>query len=200
MTVLQIKELTNKRVLIECESFAFVLYKGELSSYGIKEGNPIKEECLNEILKEVLPKRACLRAMNLLKVKPYTEKELRKKLADGYYPKEIEDYAVSYVKSFGYINDYDFASLYIDTYKNRKSKKQMEYELYKKGISKEDLVRAFEDLSDEYEDESEAIVSFLKKKGFYSREFSYEEKYKLMASLCRKGFSPDMVAKVINLT
>ena len=39
MTVTAIREIAKSRVLVSVdETFAFVLYKGELRSYGLKEG------------------------------------------------------------------------------------------------------------------------------------------------------------------
>ena len=68
MTVTDIKEVTKSRVKIEIDrESSFVLYKGELRIYGIREGQDLTEENYNLIMKEVLPKRAKLRAMNLLK-------------------------------------------------------------------------------------------------------------------------------------
>ena len=67
MLVTQVTELSKSRskVYIDQE-FAFVLYKGELRLYHIKEGQQLSEEDYRTIMQEVLPKRAKLRAMNLL--------------------------------------------------------------------------------------------------------------------------------------
>ena len=66
MTVTDIKEVTKSRVKIEIDrESSFVLYKGELRIYGIREGQDLTEENYNLIMKEVLPKRAKLRAMTL---------------------------------------------------------------------------------------------------------------------------------------
>lgn len=68
MIVTKITEVSKSRKKIEIDGeFAFVLYKGELSVYGIKENCEIKEEDYQGIMTKILPKRAKLRAMNLLK-------------------------------------------------------------------------------------------------------------------------------------
>ena len=86
MIVTDIIELDKKRDKIYIDNeFAFVLYKGELRQYGIKLGQDLSEETFDEIMTEVLPKRAKLRAMNLLVKKDYTENGIRRKLAEGYY-------------------------------------------------------------------------------------------------------------------
>ena len=79
--VTDIKEyLKNKYKIYLNDEFAFVLYKGELRSYKIKIGNELNTKDYEEIINNVLPKRAKLRCMNLLKSRDYTEAQLRKKL------------------------------------------------------------------------------------------------------------------------
>ena len=67
MLVTQVTELSKSRSIVYIDQeFAFVLYKGELRLYHIKEGQLLSEEDYRTIMQEVLPKRAKLRAMNLL--------------------------------------------------------------------------------------------------------------------------------------
>ena len=101
MKVTQIVEIskTRSKIYIEQE-FAFVLYKGELRLYHVREGEELSEENYFKIMEEVLPKRAKLRAMNLLKDREYTTAQLRTKLRQGFYPENIIEEALSYVSSF----------------------------------------------------------------------------------------------------
>ena len=82
MIISDIIEFDKKRskVYIDGE-FAFLLYKGELRDYNIKINNELSESAYEMITKELLPKRAIKRAMNLLQKKDYTEKKLRDKLS-----------------------------------------------------------------------------------------------------------------------
>lgn len=196
MLVTKIQEKTRNRVeVVLDQEFSFVLYKGELRSYKITLNNEIPSTSYHEIMKEVLPKRAKLRAMNLLKVRPYTESGLRQKLAEGGYPQKIIDIAIDYVASFHYIDDSQYAADYIDTYKDRKSKKCIIRDLSLKGVSKDIIQKAFEDFEDSEEGnadfEKEQVRAILKKKN-YSSDWPYEEKMKLMAYLYRKGYSVDI--------
>ena len=83
MRVTEIEELSKarSRVFIDNE-FAFVLYKGELRSYHMVVGKEIDQKDYEDIVGKVLPKRAKLRAMNLLKNREYTVKQLHDKLKD----------------------------------------------------------------------------------------------------------------------
>ena len=108
----------NKYKIYVDYEFAFVLYKGELRQYHLREGETIREEDYREIMEEVLPKRAKLYCMNLLQSREYTESQLRAKLTQGLYPKEIIDQAIAYISSYHYIDDLRYAEDYITTHEN----------------------------------------------------------------------------------
>lgn len=202
MTVVSIQEVTNKKFKITLDSgFAFVLYKGELCAYGIAEGEELTSDNYDKIMNEVLPKRAKLRAMNLLKVRPYTVKGLTDKLQDGGYPQEIIDIAIDYVSGFHYLDDYQYARDFIYTYKESKNRNKIFQDLSNKGVSKDIIQKAYEDeLGDESSDfEKEQIIKFITKKGYFDRDFTYEEIQKLLAALYRKGFSSEMIRKAIRV-
>ena len=87
------------------DSFAFVLYKGELSKYGMELGTVVDNKLYEQILNETLFKRARKRGMNLLKSMDRTEADVRRRLSDGGYPPEAVDDAISYLQSYHYIDD-----------------------------------------------------------------------------------------------
>ena len=122
MIVTELVELSKGRykVFIDQE-FAFVLYKGELRLYNLSVGQEISEKSYEEIVHKVLPQRARLRAMNLLQKRQYTQKQLTDKLKEGFYPTEIIEDAIIYVKSFRYLDDFQFAVDYITYHEASKS-------------------------------------------------------------------------------
>ena len=202
MTVTGIKEITKSRMKIDIDgAFAFVLYKGELRIYGIKENQELSEENYQKILIEVLPKRAKLRAMNLLKSRAYTAFQLREKLEAGGYPKKIIEEAIDYVASFGYVNDSQYAMDFIEYNKEKKSKNRIFMDLYKKGISKELIEEAWKDAvgEDRQEQEKEQIIHWIQKKNFPLETASLREKQKMMAFLYRKGFTNELIRSVLLL-
>ncbi|MCR5031338.1 MAG: recombination regulator RecX [Lachnospiraceae bacterium] len=199
MIVTEIKEFRKGRyqVFLDGEA-AFVLYRGELRSFSLREGEEISPEAYREILEKVLPKRAKLRCMNLLKTKSYTEKQLRDKMREGLYPQAAIDEAIEYLKSFHYVDDDQFAEDYVFFNMEHRSRTRIEQDLMKKGISKEVTRAAFERLEDKgtVQDETEQIRRFLEKKHFDPEEMDKKEQQKLMASLFRKGFSADKIRQV----
>ena len=201
MIVTQITEISKNRskVYIDQE-FAFVLYKGELRLYNITVEHEVKDEDYAEIMNTVLPKRAKLRAMNLLQKRTYTEKQLRDKLKEGFYSEEIIEDTISYVKSFHYVDDEQYALDYLTYYEGSKSMRQMEMDLYKKGISKETYRQALFLWKENggKQDEQEMIRSLLEKK-HYSADWDLKNKQKLYGFLLRKGYSPDAITRAMRI-
>ena len=200
MTVTEIQEIAKAKVKVFIDDeFAFVLYKGELRTYGIREEKELSEETYHVILDEVLTKRAKLRCMYLLKSRDYTKHELAQKLRKEYYSEEIIERAVTYVASYGYVDDIRYAKAYIHYAGKTKSRKQIEFDLMKKGISKDVITSAFDELNEleELESEEELIQALLVKKHYKNEEATVEELRKIIGFLYRKGFSLDKIYKVV---
>lgn len=203
MTVTQIEPFSkgNGRMSIFLNNeFAFVLYKGELSKYGIEIGTVINEELYRRILDEVLILRAKKRGMNLLMTMDRTESDVRGKLLDGGYPIEAVDAAIEYLKSFHYIDDFRYATSYISCKLNSMSSKQIALKLSTKGISREIIENAFLGLEDDNKNaENELIYKLISKRiKCPVDEISYEERQKLFGYLYNKGFSISDIEKAYN--
>lgn len=200
MVITKIEEISKNKFHIFIDNkFAFVLYKGELSHYHIEEGIEIKETLIHEIKQNVILKRAKLRAMHLLNDMDRTEGQLREKLKASHYPDDIIEGALNYVKSFGYVNDLQYAKRFIDSKKEKKSKKELYFLLCNKGLPKELIEEAFEDCY-EREDSKIAIMELLRKKKYSPETASDKEKQKIFAYLMRKGFSYEDVRHVIQVS
>lgn len=187
------------KVYIDYE-FAFVLYKGELRTYQIKKDAELTQENYEIILNEVLPKRAKLRCMNLLKSRDYTRHQLTEKLIQGMYPQEVIEAAIEFCEAYHYLDDARYARAYIDYAQNTKSRRQIEQDLQKKGVSKEDIEEAFteKEEADELQQEEFLIRKLLEKKHYDKMTASYEEKQKIVSFLYRKGFSLEKIYKELD--
>lgn len=202
MKVTEITELTKSRVKIYIDdAFAFVLYKGELRINHIKDGQEVDEADYQNIMEVLLPKRAKLRCMNLLKTKSYTRWQLTDKLKQGGYPEQVIEKALAYVTSYGYVNDEQYAKDYIEYHKTTRSRTRIMNDLYKKGILKETAENAWEETvgSEQKDIEQEQILKLLQKKHYDGKNATYEEKQKIMAFLFRRGFTMDAIRNALLL-
>lgn len=202
MIVTQLQPLDNKRVKIYVDGdYAFLLYKGEARNFHIQEGQEISEAVYNEIITELLPKRAIKRAMNLLQKKDYTEYKLRQKLSEGGYTEGCIDAALNYVKSYNYVDDERYARDYITYYMELRSKNRIIQDLANKGISKEIYAPILEEMYENSDDDIEfrQAVELLRKKRYDPENSDFNEKRRLMAFLARKGFTTSVIKKALSI-
>lgn len=181
------------------QEFAFVLYKGDIRLYHIALHQEISYEVYDEIREILLPKRAKKRCLMLLQKKDYTEEQLRRKLRDGQYPEYAIDEAISYVKNYDYVNDARYCEAYIHCYASARSIKRITADLLKKGIDKNTIQDAFDELMERGElvDEEELILKCIRKKNFNIRETDTKKRQKMYAHLMYKGFSAPMISRVL---
>ena len=151
---------------------------------------------------EVLVKRAKKRCLNLLQKKNYTEYKLREKLKEGCYPIEVEDIAIEYVKSYGYIDDYRYAEEYVFYHKTTESRKKIEEKLKRKGISSNIIEQVFSESYEEgeaEETEMQQVIKLLQKKHYDEETMDWKEKQKIYLFLLRKGIRSSVVKKAMML-
>ena len=141
-------------------------------------------------------------AIWLLGRKSYFKKELENKLILKEYTEEEVETIIDRIKSYGYLNDERLTVAFVGD-KKRFSKKGPRYikqSLQQKGV---DRTIIEETLEEHYSNEEEfEICKGLgeKKLESYKRRESdkYKLKSKLYAYLASKGFSSDIISKVIN--
>lgn len=202
MMITEVAAVTKSRYRVVLDgNITFVLYKGELRRFHIVQGEELGEDARQSIFHEVLPKRAKLRCMNLLKAKDYTRKQLEDKLKQGGYPPEIIEEALVYVESYGYINDENYTRSFIEYNMRAKSRKRIENDLLQKGIGRELIRKTFDELKEDglEIDEAAMIRRLLLKKNFRLQESTYAERQKMCAFLYRKGFHTDAISKALLL-
>lgn len=195
----RIKELIPKdkgksAILFE-DGTEVVLYKGEVRKLGLKEGMVVSEELYHQIMVEILGMRAKKRAMHLLERQDRTEKQLYDKLKQNGYPESCIEEAVSYVKSYHYIDDLRYARNYIRYHQEKKSLQRLKMDLMRKGVSKEVIEAAIEE---EYLfDEKCKIREILEKKHYSNETMDENAKRKIYQFLLRRGFKSSDVLSVM---
>lgn len=202
MLVTQISEVSKSRCRVYLDGqFAFVLYKGELRRFQIKVDQELSEENYQEIMTQILPKRAKLRSMNLLQSRDYTRRQLADKLEQGDYPQECIEEAIAYVESYGYIDDKRYARDFIEYHLSSRSRTRMETDLLRKGINKEIIREAFDELagSGVEQDELAMACDLLRKKKYCADTATRQEQQKMYGFLYRRGFRSDIISKALLL-
>jgi len=202
MTITEITAINRSRYRVTLdEEKHFVLYRGELNRFQMNQGGELSEENYDSIFQEILPKRARLRCMNLLRAKDYTRRQLEDKLKQGGYPTEIIEDAIAYVESYGYVNDENYARNFVESHIQTRSRKRIENDLQQRGIHRELISKVFDELSEDGQeaDEIAMIQKFLLKKNFHAGTATDKERQKMYGFLYRKGFQTDAISRALLL-
>lgn len=188
MTISRIEPLDKQKSKVFLDGdFAFVLYRGELYRYQLAEGCELKESLYEELLWQVVGRRAREKALSLLQLQGRSEYELRTKLKRAFYPEIVIDQTVSFLTEYGFLNDENYVRNYLEVHGGRKSRAELERDLLKKGLSKS-LIRSVCQEQDIQTDSRDVIAALLKKRGC-TKETPPKERQKTIAYLLRRGFS-----------
>lgn len=196
MTVTEICPVTAKKcqVILE-DGTEFVLYKSELSRYGICQGSARTGESSKDSGGGA-SLRARKYAMNLLLKKDRTEKELTEKLRRAGYPAQAAQNAVDYVKSFGYIDDERYAAHFLEMGSGKESLKSLSWKLAGKGVSQEIIEKVKETFQESID--SEEVIRNLVERRLGGRKLTDEKSLRNMAAyLGRRGFSGEEIWHVL---
>lgn len=201
MVITRVEEVSKSKVRIYIEGeFAFMINRKELYQLKITEGDMLTPAVYDDIMDNIILRKAKLKALSLLKFMDRTEAELCNKLTEAEFTQDIIDKTITYISSFGYLNDERLASAYVRTRKNSKSKLLIKTELMQKGVDSNIIDSVFEeeyDIDDQEDAEIIAIKKAIAKKTKNPDQLEYEEKQKLIASLYRKGFDISKIKQTL---
>lgn len=166
--------------------YTLTLYDDFWHRAGFAENREITDEELALLKEEAGFRSAYEKGLRLLGVRPYSEKELYRKLTLK-FSKESSLRAVEKIKSFGYLDDESFAAEYAKyLFESKKyDTKRIKTELKLKGISDEIILNTLKTLDN---NPIERIIVMLNSK--YENGFANEkEERRFVNKLIRMGYS-----------
>ena len=188
MTVDRIESLDKRRSKVFIDGdFVFVLYNGEIFRYRLAEGCQLEENVCEELLWQVVGRRAREKAFSLLKLQGRTESELRRKLRQAYFPEPVVEETLRFLREYRYLDDEAYARNYVEVHGARKSRAELERDLKKKGLD-HSLIREVCQAQEGRTDSRDAIAALMKKRGC-TEDSPLKERRKTIAYLMRRGFS-----------
>lgn len=137
------------------------------------------------------------RALKYLSFRIRSVKEIYDYLEKKMFDKKTIDETISRLLELKFLNDLEFGRMWIESRQkyNGKSKYVLRNELQLKGLDKELISKLLEDA----EDDLQTAKALFDKKKEKLKHLSKDEFFKKMAGfLGRKGFSYDIIKKVIN--
>lgn len=136
-------------------------------------------------------------ALNYLSYRARTIQEMQKYLKNKKLSEDIVKEIIEILLDKNYLNDKEFAKLFVETkIKTKpKSKFALEYELRQKGINPSDI----EDLLTAYDDQAQALKAIKPKIKIWQTLDTDKFKKKMMNFLQYRGFSYDICLTTLNL-
>lgn len=194
-TITKIEEQKNKaRVNIFIDDAFFCGLNKEIAIiFGLKEGQTIDEDKLQEAIKSSEAKSAFEKGVEYFSRRQHTRKELIDKLKKKQYSEEAIKKSIEKMEEYHYIDDEMFAKNFVNQNKNL-SNRIIQAKLMQKGVSKQ-IIDEYVNLRPE-DTEIDACKAQAEKYVRSKKIETYEGYQKLMASLARKGFDFDIIKKV----
>ncbi|WP_353096464.1 RecX family transcriptional regulator [Tissierella praeacuta] len=199
MKITSIEPQRNKnRVNIYVDNVFSIGIEQELRyKYKLEVDMEVSDEFIKDILKAEEQNKVTNHALNLLSYRQRSEKEIYNALKRKGFEDSYIEYAMNYCRKNKYLDDKLFAQSFIKDKMNlnKLGPERIKYELMLKGISK-DIIDEFliVDSDEQYET---AMKIALKKLNSYKNDDRNSIYRKLSGFLQRKGYSYDIISKVV---
>jgi regulatory protein len=202
---IEILKREPSKVRLFLEDNIYLVSINTIAKFALYEGKELEDNELAEIVSDGLYSDLLERTSNYITYSPRTEKQARQyihkylvkiKVAElNIKYDEIVEEVVQKLKEFKYINDYEYAKLFVKSRLDNKprSKFVLKGELFSKGIDKETAENVLEEL---FPDSIEVLTNLYQKK-FGDAPITFDDKKKI-SFLQRKGFSWDDISTFVN--
>jgi regulatory protein len=186
----------SNEVIIICGKERLKITVCDFEQLDVSEGDSISQDEF-DLLQNAVERLSCIKkAFDFLSYGDLSEKQLRDKLCRK-FPKELSvDVAQLFVER-GYVDDLRLAKRYAETFYEFKNMgiNRIRNELYRRGISKENIEEAISDY--ENEDQYERIEQFIRKKYDISKMNDIKYRQKVYSGALRAGFNGSDIGDVI---
>ena len=195
MYISYIERLNNKKICLTFDNDESLIISEKDLSYLKQDGEDfIDDQKLSDYYDNFLLPKAKLKALNLLKVRDHSKKELIQKLMRAGFSQTIIQKTIEYIDSYHYLDDERYASNYV-TYRGKmKSQKELKFALSLKGIDIDRMENSSE-IMEEINDQ-ETIRNILNKKWGDDISIDLKEKDRMTRYLFRRGFCSNDIFSV----
>ncbi len=162
-------------------------------SFGLVKGKEISQEALDNIVFENEKSEALNKSLVLIGKNLKTRKQLQIYLKDKGYSEKIAEFVIDKLCEYNYINDENYATLYVRSVKNKYGKIKIVNNLRQRGVSDNDIDKALEN----FETDDEVILN-LTQKYLRNKEVNSKTLNNLYRFLQSKGFVYDQIKNIVN--
>ena len=207
MKIERITKKDNRNVVIHFDNEEKLIINLEVFiKSGLKKGMGVSSDRFSFLIDENRRYYVKLYAIRLLARRPHSEQELRTKLFQKRYEKEMISDAIEELKEKKLIDDYKFALIFTEEKMRTKlwGEKKIKGELIKKGISRELISQVIEEKLPEGNKLNDAVILAEKKMKMLSHQKLERRKLaeRIYSYLSSRGYdyetSRDAVEKVLD--
>jgi regulatory protein len=176
---------------------ALIVHEDLLVKYRLLKGEALTAQQVKEIEAEEDRTKAYLEALAYLSRKPRSAKEVHQHLKRKTFPPEWIDSAIQRLHEQGYLNDRLFAKQWT-SHRIRSQKKGrlwIRQELAEKGIAKEQIAEAIQEVDEEAEYRN--ALELARKRWKSDPPDERKQRQKLMAFLLRRGYPSSIVHRAL---
>lgn len=200
ITDIQPQKRRKNRVNIYLDGvFAFGLSLQTAVSFGLKTDMRLTDEEVESIVKESDYAEALDKTLKFLSFRPRSERELMDYLKRRELGEYAQELILEKLAGYGYVDDKAFAEWWIGQRKDFKprSRRHIVSELMRKGVSRGVIEDALSSSGDDFDLNACRTVAE-KRWRTYQKFPPREARMKLGQYLSRKGFSWEIIEKVVN--
>lgn len=173
--------------------FAFGAEMVSVMKLGLKIGQEVSAEKLRQTVLDSETSVAFEKAVDYLSRGMKTEKQMRDYLVKKGYPDEIVQCVVAKLKNYRYLDDRQYAALYVEQNAKTKGERRLKQELLQRGISK----TCAEEVSQTDSDTELQNASALAEKYMRSKPRDLKTLQKLQRYLLGRGYGFDTANTVV---
>lgn len=196
------KKRKNRYNLYINNSFFMGVDEDTIIKYSLSVGMKAPDNLIKNIEKTEEYSKAFSSAVKRLSFRARSKNEIKKYLKQKGYSNDVIKVTIEKLIQYKYLDDVAFTKAFIKEkqYFNKYGKKRLKYELYYKGVDKEIANQLIEENAAD-EDEYKRALEVAQKKcsSFGSKENRNSKYKKLFSLLVRKGYSFDIISKVIKV-
>ena len=195
ITTLKIQSRDKERCNLYLDGeFAFGISVESVYKYGLKVGQDLTKDKIDELLVEDELKIAYNKALNYATKGLKTYSQVKTNLEKKEYSIKTINTVLEKLKSIGVIDDVEYAKRYIESVCKTQGKKLIEYKLRQKGVKKSDIDYAFSCLELDLKESAYSVLN----KRMKTKQKTKEELSKAYKYLVGRGFSYEEVTSAVN--
>lgn len=181
---LQQKHKDRCNLFVDGEFYAGVSLE-TVMKFRLKAGTETDEKELGEILREAEKSEASEKALSYVSRTIKTKRQVKEYLLKKGFSESACYYAIDKLKEYGYINDEEYAKRFIESTGKTQGKRLMAYKLMAKGVKKEEIESAYEEVGGKAGENAAALAE----KRLKNKEHTKENILKTYKYLISRGFS-----------